>query len=123
VGAKDAKVKGHFTLKEYKKEPAVCFGKGNNNSIEWQVSVGIAKVYTLRFNYMNLAGGLKKLHMKWIDSKGVILKDDILTFGNTPEKWRTINTTTGSFINAGQYKIVLTADDMDGMALGKITVE
>jgi len=123
VEAKDAKVKGHFTLKEYKKEPAVCFGKGNNNSIEWQVSVGIAKVYTLRFNYMNLAGGLKKLHMKWIDSKGVILKDDILTFGNTPEKWRTINTTTGSFINAGQYKIVLTADDMDGMALGKITVE
>jgi len=51
--------------------------------------------------------------MQFIDSKGVTLKDDILTFPETPDKWKMMSTTTGTFINAGYYKVLLSAEDMN----------
>ena len=59
----------------------------------------------------------------YIDSKGVVLKDDILTFPDTPEKWRMMSTTTGTYINAGQYRVVLTSDGMEGLAFDALEVQ
>ena len=61
--------------------------------------------------------------MQFIDSKGVILKDDVLSFPPTPNKWRLLSTTTGTFINAGHYKVVLSAEDMDGFAIDGVEIQ
>ena len=60
-----------------------------------------------RFKYMNTTGKPIPVLMKFIDSKGVVLKEDILNFPETPDKWKMMSTTTGTFINAGHYKVLL----------------
>lgn len=111
--AEDAVLKGKFIKKEVKKQTGVFFGKGTQSSITWNISTGLAQVYALRFKYMNVTGKPMKVRMQFIDSKGVVLKEDNLTFAETPGKWRMLSTTTGTYINAGYYKVVLSAPDME----------
>ena len=121
--AEDASVKGKYTVKEVRKQKGVFFDKVDRNSITWNISTGLAQIYALRFKYMNSTGHPLKVNMQLVDSKGVILKSDELTFAETPEKWRMISTTTGSFINAGHYKIIISSDDMKGLAFDALDVQ
>lgn len=121
--AEAASAKGTFTKKEHRKQEGVFFGKGKKNSIEWSISTGLAQVYALRFKYMNAIGKPMAVRMKFIDSKGVVLKEDILTFPETPGKWKMMSTTTGTFINAGHYKVLLSAEDMNGLAFDGLDVQ
>ena len=121
--AETASVKGAFTKKEHRKQTGIFFGKGKRNSIEWSVSTGLAQIYALRFKYMNTAGKPLSVRMQFIDSKGVTLKDDILTFPETPDKWKMMSTTTGTFINAGYYKVLLSAEDMEGLAFDALDIQ
>ena len=72
---------------------------------------------------MYASGKPLAVRMQFIDSKGVVLKDDVLSFPETTEKWRMMSTTTGTFINAGYYRVVLSADDMSGLAFDALDVE
>lgn len=121
--AEDAALKGTFTKKEHRKQMGVFFGKGKKNSIEWTVSTGLAQVYALRFKYMNTTGKPMPVTMKFIDSKGVVLKEDVLTFSETPGKWKMMSTTTGTFINAGHYKVLLSAEDMNGLVFDALDIQ
>ena len=121
--AETAFVKGTFTKREHRKQMGIFFGKGKKNSIEWSVSTGLAQIYALRFKYMNTTGKPLPVRMQFIDSKGVTLKDDILTFPETPDKWKMVSTTTGTFINAGYYKVLLSAEDMNGLAFDALEIQ
>lgn len=121
--AETASVKGTFTKREHRKQMGIFFGKGKKNSIEWSVSTGLAQIYALRFKYMNTTGKPLPVRMQFIDSKGVTLKDDILTFPETPDKWKMVSTTTGTFINAGYYKVLLSAEDMNGLAFDALEIQ
>ena len=50
------------------------------------ISTGLAQVYALRFKYMNVTGKPMKVRMQFIDSKGVVLKEDNLTFAENSRK-------------------------------------
>ena len=67
--AETATLKGKFRKKEHRKQTGVFFDKGKGNSIEWNVSTGLAQVYALRFKYMNATGKPIPVLMKFIDSK------------------------------------------------------
>ena len=43
--AEAATLKGNYQKKEHRKQTGVFFGKGKGNSIEWNVSTGLAQVY------------------------------------------------------------------------------
>ena len=101
----------------------MCIRDSEKSSITWNISTGLAQVYALRFKYMNATGKPMKVRMQFIDSKGVVLKEDHLTFAETPGKWRMLSTTTGTYINAGYYKVVLSAPDMEGLALDALDVQ
>ena len=77
----------------------------------------------MRFKYMNTSGRPIPVTMKFIDSKGVVLKEDVLTFPDTPEKWRMMSTTTGTFINAGHYRVLISGDDLDGLAFDALDIQ
>jgi hypothetical protein len=121
--AKSAKLSGKYTIKEHKNQSGVFFAAGKKNSITWEISTGLAQVYALRFKYMNTTGKPIHARMQLIDSKDGVLKDDELTFAETPEKWRLVSTTTGGYINAGKYRIVITADDMNGLSFATLDVQ
>ena len=72
---------------------------------------------------MNTSGRPIPVTMKFIDSKGVVLKEDVLTFPDTPEKWRMMSTTTGTFINAGHYRVLISGDDLDGLAFDALDIQ
>lgn len=88
-----------------------------------ECSTGLAQVYALRFKYMNTTEKPMPVLMKFIDSKGVVLKEDVLTFPKTPDKWKMMSTTTGTFINAGHYKVLLSAENMDGLAFDALDIQ
>ena len=121
--AEDAKVRGSYSEKIVKKQTGIFFGKGTKNSIEWKVSTGLAQVYALRFKYMNSSGKPIPVTMKFIDSKGVVLKEDTLNFPETPEKWRMMSTTTGTFINAGHYRVVISGENLEGLAFDALDIQ
>lgn len=119
--AEDAICDGDFEKKEWKKQTGVFFsGKG---SIEWTFSTGLAQVYALRFKFMNTTTHPVSVNLKLIAPNGAVLKDDTITLPDTPEKWRMLSTTTGGFINAGTYRLLISAPDMNGIAFDSLEVQ
>jgi hypothetical protein len=121
--AENARPKGTFTKKEYRKQTGVFFGKGDGNSMEWDISTGLAQEYALRFKYMNTGGRPLTVRLQCTDEAGAILTDNRITFPEAPEKWRMMSTTTGTYINAGRYRIILSAPDTDGLAFDALDVQ
>lgn len=119
--AEDANCVGDFQQKEWKNQIGVFFtGKG---SIEWTFSTGLAQVYALRFKFMNTTSHAVPVNLKLIAPNGAVLKDDTITLPDTPEKWRMLSTTTGGFINAGTYRLLISAPDMHGIAFDSLEVQ
>ena len=99
------------------------FTDKKTNSIEWTVQTGLAQIYALRFKFMNTSGKSLPVHFQFIDSKGIVLKEDTLNFPVTPDKWKMMSTTTGSYINAGKYTVRLSADSMLNFAVDALEIQ
>lgn len=84
--------------------PAVRY---KSKSSTWTINPGVAREYMLRFRYKNTTGEQQVGRLKIVDSKGIVLLDRDMTFPETPNKFKTIGTTTDSQINAGTYRITL----------------
>ena len=121
--AEKALIQGKAETKEFRNRTGVFFQSGNESAIEWHISTGLAQVYALRFSYMNDTGRPVTVDLKLIDSDGTVLKDDSIVLPETTEKWRMLSTTTGSFINAGHYKLILSAPDMAGISFNNVEVQ
>ncbi len=121
--AEEARLTGNYVENVVRNQTCIVFGSGKNNSIEWNISTGLAQVYVLRFKYMNRSGKLLPVRMQFIDEKGIVLKEDTLTFPDTPEKWRMMNTTTGTYINAGHYRVVISGDDLEGLLFDALDIQ
>ena len=100
-------------------------GRKVKNHMEWDFSVGVAKVYALRWKYYNPEKA-RQLHVRITDAKGTVYKDDDITFLQTQQKVtkrKTTSITTGTQVNAGQYHVVLTGEGIDEMLFDALTVE
>lgn len=84
--------------------PAVRY---KSKTSTWTINPGVAREYMLRFRYKNTTGEQQVGRLKIVDSKGIVLLDRDMTFPETPNKFKTIGTTTDSQINAGTYQIIL----------------
>lgn len=84
--------------------PAVRY---KSKSSTWTINPGVAREYMLRFRYKNTTGEQQVGRLKIVDSKGIVLLDRDMTFPETPNKFKTIGTTTDSQINAGTYRVTL----------------
>ncbi|MCM1077672.1 MAG: malectin domain-containing carbohydrate-binding protein [Bacteroides sp.] len=119
--AEDAKLEGKYDVKDFKKQIGVFFsGKG---SVEWTISTGLAQVYALRFKFMNTNKDAKAVNLKLIAPNGAVLKDDTINLPDTPDKWRMLSTTTGGYINAGTYKVIISSPDLGGVAFDSLEVQ
>ncbi len=121
--AEKAILKGNFEKIIVKNKEGIRFGKGINNSIQWTINTGLAQIYALRFNYMNTTVKPIKAHFQIFTSNGILLKDDEITFSETPDKWKQISTTTGSYINAGKYFVRITGENIDGLSFESLEVQ
>ena len=100
-------------------------GKMIKNHMEWEFNVGVAKVYALRWKYYN-PDLPRQLHVKITDAKDVVYKDANVSFLQTQQKKtkrKMTSITTGSQVNAGRYKVVLTGDGINEMIFDNLTIE
>jgi len=98
--------------------------KSTGSRIEWNISTGVGESHELRIKYANTTGKSLTARMQLLAADGTIMRDATLSFGKTiPNKWKTAGTTTGTSINAGNYKIVLTAIDAMGLTISGLEVQ
>jgi len=121
--AEKALLKGKTEKVKVKEKEGIKFGTGSNSSIQWNISTGLAQIYALRFSYMNTSGKPVTVRLQLIASNGAVLKNDEITFPDTPEKWKMLSTTTGTYINAGQYKVVISGSNLSGLAFDSLEVQ
>lgn len=121
--AESAKAFGKFEKKDFRNRSSIAFLEGKSNKISWNISTGIANIYAFRFNFMNVSKTPKEIKLKLIGTNGTVVKENTITFPAADEKWRILSTSTGDFINAGDYKLELSADDMNGLWFDALTVQ
>jgi predicted GH43/DUF377 family glycosyl hydrolase len=121
--AENGSIRGQFLKKEQRKAIGVFFGKGKELSIEWKIATHLAQIYALRFKYINASGKPITARWKLIDKAGIILKESDITFSEAADKWKTISTSTGSYINAGEYRLVISGNDFNGLAFDSLEVQ
>ena len=119
--AEKALVKAKVEKITIKNKEGIRFKKPG--SVEWTISTGLAQIYALRFNYMNTSGKPVKANLKFMAANGTVLKNDEITFPETAEKWKQISTTTGTYINAGTYKVIITVENPIGLGFESLEVQ
>ena len=88
----------------------------------FNIEVGVAHEYILRMRYKNVQPA--DAHGHWLllaaQDNRVVTEGDI-TFPQTPDKFKAVSTTTGGYINAGQYRLVVTG--ADGVSFESVEVQ
>jgi len=100
-------------------------GRMEQGRMVWEASVGVAKVYALRFRYYNPLAP-RRLHVKITDRKGTVYRDDEVSFLQTQTKKtkrKMTSITTGSMVNAGTYRVELSGDGLEDMLFDPLTIE
>ncbi len=105
---------GWAAVNHRKKDGVKAEGK-DQHVITWTISPGLAGVYALRFKYMNVTNEPIIANIQILASDGRVMREDKIQFPSAPEKWRMVSTTTGAYINAGHYRVVISGDNLDGL--------
>jgi beta-galactosidase len=103
----------------------VLFQKASpENALEWNFSVGVADMYSLTISYNNSGTNTIKGKLQFLSADGVLMKEEEILFTPTkPGKTNYINTSTGTMINAGSYKLRLTSKDAEGLSINTLDVQ
>jgi hypothetical protein len=114
----EAAIAGGVTRDTMNNKRVLRFTKPAGGKIIFKISAGVADKYALRLKYHN--GGLKTLTatMQLQAADGTILETEALNFKPVRKnKTGTVATTTGTSINAGNYEVILTASDAEGLII------
>lgn len=106
--------KGWSPVTHRQKDGVIAGGKGKH-TITWTISPGLAGIYALRFKYMNTGKTPVIANIRILASDDRVMREDKIQFPSAPEKWRMVSTTTGAYINAGHYRVVISGDNLDGL--------
>ena len=122
---KDLKVTGTVESGRYRNEDFVKLNE-KGGTIEFDVNPTLAATYLIRFRYMNHSNESIPMQMELINTlNGVPMVKETIWFEPTTveNKWRIMSTTTGSQINAGEYKVRLTVLDRPGIEFTRFEFE
>jgi hypothetical protein len=92
--------------------------------LEWDIAVGVADTYslTVKYRYLSAAVGAGVLEVRM--DNGVLIKKEPIIFSVTPAtKWNYLNSSTGTMINAGHYKVRLITARSEGLRVDELQVQ
>jgi len=121
-----ARVSGPGMVKEtVNTKESLTFKEASGGTLEWPIQVGVADTYSLTFRYANqLAKPLTaKLTIMGADGKLLIKEEAVELVPSKPGKWNYLATSTGTMINAGSYRVKLTAVDAAGLSVSGLEVQ
>ncbi len=122
--AEDTRLDGkNWTKVEMRKQTGMKVSAQGKHSISWTISPGLAGVYALRFKYMNETNQPINAKIQVISSDNLTMREDTMQFPSAPEKWKIISTTTGAYINAGHYKVIISGEELEGLSFDALDVQ
>ncbi len=103
----------------------ITFKKPTGDVLEWNMVVGVADTYSLTVKYHNPFERSLKGKIEVLTLDGTVLKSaEPIEFKQTRKgKWNYFNTTTGTMINAGTYRVRLIAEDVEGLSIDALDVQ
>ncbi|RYZ28270.1 MAG: hypothetical protein EOO10_10120 [Chitinophagaceae bacterium] len=106
------------------KDRAIFETASAQNMIEWNFTTGVADIYSMTVSYNNPHETILKGKLQLLSADGTLMKEETVQFTPTRVgKSNYITTNTGSMINAGHYKVRLTAPDAAGLSLNALDVQ
>jgi beta-galactosidase len=106
------------------KERVVFKKVSPDNLIEWDIAVGVADTYSLTITYNNPHTKAIRGKLELLAADGTLMKEESVELTTTrPGKSNYINGSTGSMINAGNYKVRLRAEEAEGVSVNALDVQ
>jgi len=123
--ADNAEIKGSGAVADtLSGRKVVRFIQPAGTSVAIAITPGVADLYALRIKYYNFTDKSLSGKMQLLAADGTVMKEETLTFKTVAKgKSGAIATTTGTSINAGNYKVVITATDAQGLSLSGIEMQ
>jgi beta-galactosidase len=123
--AEIAELKGNGIVKDtLNGKKVVRFEKAGDNSVSFPINPGVADLYALRIKYYNQTDKILKAKMQLLAADGTVMKEENLIFKPVPpNKSGTVASTTGTSINAGNYKLVITDVEAAGLCISGIEMQ
>jgi hypothetical protein len=87
------------------------------------MTVGVGDTYELRFRYRT--GSARQIPV-WLTVRaadGTLMRHDKVFFAPADTKWKTLYSSTGTNINAGNYKVQLVPASNEELYLDKLDVQ
>ncbi|MGF7073767.1 malectin domain-containing carbohydrate-binding protein [Mucilaginibacter sp. 3215] len=102
----------------------IKFSNRAGGSISFALTPGVADLYALRIKYYNQSNQTFTANMQLLAADGTVMKEEQLSFKPVAKnKSGTVATNTGTSINAGNYKLVITGIKADGLAVSGIEMQ
>jgi len=123
--AESAEIKGDGLKSDtlYGKK-VVKFNSGGSGSLSFALTPGVADLYALRIKYYNQSNQTFTAKIQLLAADGTVMKEEELSFKPVAKnKSGTVATNTGTSINAGNYKLVITGIKADGLAVSGIEMQ
>lgn len=106
------------------KERVMFTTASTENRIEWDIAVGVADTYSLTISYNNPHATTVMGKLELLAADGTLMKEEVIELTTTrPGKSNYINSSTGSMINAGNYKLRLRAEAAEGVSISALDVQ
>ncbi|MGC4102916.1 malectin domain-containing carbohydrate-binding protein [Ferruginibacter sp.] len=119
-----AKLNGDGFVRSTVNEKETITFKQNKTSIDWNINIGAADIYSLNIRYANPAEKNLNGTLQIIMADGTVMKSEKIIFTpSKPGKWNYIATNSGSMINAGNYVIRIVADDAVGVGVSGLDIQ
>jgi hypothetical protein len=105
--------------------PCVRFRSSSfKNSLEWSITPGVADLYAIRVRYYHRSENSQEANLKIIAADGTLMSDERVQFIPVSEdKWKVMTTSTGTMINAGTYKVILTPANNEPLYIRDLEVQ
>lgn len=96
----------------------IRFEKDAGGSMSFTITPGVADLYALRIKYYNSTDKTFTAKMKLLAADGTMMKEEDLSFKPVVKnKSGMVATTTGTSINAGNYKLVIIGKKCAGLCI------
>lgn len=123
--AETAEIKGDgFKPDTLNGKKVIKFNGGTDGNVTFALTPGVADLYALRIRYYNQSNQTFTAKMQLLAADGTVMKEEELSFKPVAKnKSGTVATNTGTSINAGNYKLVITGIKADGLAVSGIEMQ
>jgi len=102
----------------------VHFNKNSGGSVSYAIAPGVADKYALRIKYYNFTDKTLSAKMQLLAADGTVMKEERLQFKPVAKgKSGTVATDSGTSINAGNYRVIITGLDAEGLSISGIEVQ